>query len=131
MLFDILSVASVVVGSLIAIGSPVIFINRRLMEYHPDTWLTRTNQLMLATDLIWGFGMISLVWILDVYYLNAIYHWFILMVMISHLYRWWESNSSILNAFSWSDRLIYWNHIKLILIAGLEVIAVAAILLPK
>lgn len=131
MLFDILSVASVLVGSLIAIGSLVIFFNRRLLKHQPDPWLTRTNQLMLATDLIWGVGMIFLVWLSDKYYLYAIYHWIILMVMTSHLYRWWESKSSILNVFSWSDRLICWNYIKLILIAGLEVIAVAAILLLK
>jgi len=56
-------------------------------NFRSVTWFSRAKKLTLTTDIIWGISIIVLVLLFPNFYKKMLYHWFMVMMFISHVYR--------------------------------------------
>ena len=114
-------------GLLIATIALLIWMNRRRLRIASDGWFSSKNTLILATDMIWGISIAIIVLVAENYITLTLYHWIIVMLIVSHAYRFFETRIRHSAAFNWNQYLVISNNIKLYFLIALEILSLVVI----
>jgi len=120
--------ANVLVGLAVTGGALLELASRLFSHEKYKNRITQKKDLIVATDIIWGFGIVFLaLWVMD-FFRQAVYHWVALMLLVSHMYREWEVKKNITHAYCADRKMKSFNRIKLLALMVIESIAVFLII---
>lgn len=126
-LFNLLKIIIIFSGLLISTSALLIWMSRRRLRIASDEWFSSKNKLILATDMIWGISIAVIVLVTENYISLILYHWIILMLIVSHAYRFFETRIRRFTAFNWNQYLVISNNIKLCFLIALEMFSLVVI----
>ena len=125
----LLLVLNILLGLVIALYPLVTTVFCPTNNLGSVTWFSPANKLTLIKDYIWGISIIVLVLLFPNFYSEMLYHWFMVMMLISHVYRLLKNRNMEFCQFPWNGKIRTWTNIKLLAIVILEAVAIVKILI--
>jgi len=127
-IYPIISALNFLAGAVVSGDALIELAYRRSHLIPADKWIKRKKRLIVTTDIIWGIAIILLAVSGLPYYSYAVYHWIVVMLLVSHAYREWEVWQHIQGVFCVDCAMRARNRIKLVLLFIAEIITIVSIL---
>jgi hypothetical protein len=113
MIYCVKSLA-IITGLLVAGEATALFIGTQILSKEKSPWVNQKNNIILALDVVSGLALIFLAWLDQKFPLSIQSSVFLLIALLSHVYRDWEYLQDAVDKFCANLPLFLFNNLKLL-----------------